>query len=92
MWENHLVRFSYLAGLALFFCLPAQATDEFRLSDPGREAVVHYDHYGRFANIGTPQYQYLINDREGLSKAVGEGIYPNVSGLLKDPGFPKSAG
>ena len=60
-----------------------------RLYDPGLETIVHYDRYGVFSDPGTPQYRYYIKDREGLSRAVGEGIYPNVTGLLKDPAFQK---
>jgi beta-glucuronidase len=47
--------------------------------------VVDYEKYGQFTATGTARYRYLIRNREGLAKAVGEGIYPNVSGLLKDP-------
>ena len=61
----------------------------FTLFDPGQENVVDYDKYGEFTNVGTAQYRYLIRDREGLAKAVGEGIYPNVTGLLKDPNYQK---
>jgi beta-glucuronidase len=56
----------------------------FPLSDPGQETIVDYEKYGVFTGTGTAQYHYAIRDREGLSGAVGEGIYPNAEGLLKD--------
>jgi beta-glucuronidase len=62
----------------------------FSLFDPGTEAIVRYDHYGVFTGVGSAQYQYLIRDRDGLAAAVGEGIYPNVSGLLQDPAYQKA--
>src|SRR4029077_14131454 len=69
----------YPAGAALF-----------TLDDPGQESVVNYEKYGEFTYVGAPQYRYIIHDREGLPRAVGEGIYPNVTGLLKDPDYQKA--
>jgi hypothetical protein len=63
---------------------------QFTLADPGLEKIVNYEKYGEFTYVGQPQYRYLIHDREGLARAVGEGIYPNVTGLLKDPGYQKA--
>ncbi len=63
---------------------------EFALFDSGTETVVDYSKYGSFTNVGAPQYRYLIRDRESLAKAVGEGIYPNVTGVLKDPSYEKA--
>jgi hypothetical protein len=68
---------------------PKNAGPLFALFDPGKETVVNYEKYGSFTNVGTPQYRFVIRDRDGLAKAVGEGIYPNVTGLLKDPSFQK---
>ncbi len=62
----------------------------FRLAEPGTEAVVDYARYGKFHGVGTAQYQYELLDREGLAKAVGEGIYPNDAGLLHDPAYRKA--
>jgi len=59
----------------------------FRLYDPGTEAIVDYAKYGTFHGVGTPEYRYEITDQEGLSAAVGEGVYPNEDGLFKDPSF-----
>src|SRR5258706_146210 len=63
---------------------------QFTLFDPGQEKVVDYEKYGQFTEVGTPKYRYLIRDREGLGRAVGEGIYPNVTALLKDPAYQKA--
>ncbi|MCX7927229.1 MAG: hypothetical protein N2606_03735 [Candidatus Omnitrophica bacterium] len=57
------------------------------LYDPGKEDIVNYSKYGEFVNVGTDQYRYIIKDQEGLSIAVGEGIYPNTSSVRWDPAF-----
>lgn len=64
----------------------SDSTPQFQLFDSG-DPIVDYLKYGSFTNVGTPQYRYFIRDRAGLAKAVGEGIYPNVTGLLKDPDY-----
>ncbi|MBM3245684.1 MAG: hypothetical protein FJZ15_07850, partial [Candidatus Omnitrophica bacterium] len=51
------------------------------LYDPGKEDFVDYPKYGEFQNIGTKDYKYIIKDQEGLSAAVGEGIYPNTTSI-----------
>jgi len=66
------------------------AAPAFELADPGTELVVDYARYGRFHDIGTPQYRYDIVDRKGLAAAVGEGIYPNEESLLRDPAYGKA--
>src|SRR5258706_13343271 len=79
-----------LAGLIISLSVGAARADEaFHLNDPGQQTIVDYDQFGSFSNLGTAQYRYYIKDREGLSRAVGEGIYPNVTGLLKDPSYQK---
>src|ERR1039458_472983 len=69
------------------FACPLHALESFQLSDPGTETIVRYGAYGVFTGTGTPSYRYYVSDREGLAKAVGEGVYPNVQGLLQDPVF-----
>jgi hypothetical protein len=69
---------------------PAPQEPLFKLFDPGRQEIVDYSSYGEFTGVGTAQYRYLIRDREGLARAVGEGIYPNITALLKDPDFQKA--
>ncbi len=59
---------------------------DFKLYDPGTEAIVEYEKYGTFEGVGTDKYQYKITDRKGLSAAVGEGVYPNNS-VYKDPAY-----
>ncbi|HOD11974.1 MAG TPA: glycoside hydrolase family 2 TIM barrel-domain containing protein [Candidatus Omnitrophota bacterium] len=55
------------------------------LSFPGAEKIIDYKKYGHFVGVGTKEYEYVIDDPEGLMKAVGQCIYPNTSSLLKDP-------
>ncbi len=57
------------------------------LFDGGAEEIVDYGKYGVFSGVGTREYAYVITDQQGLSKAVGEGIYPNSSSIKKDPLF-----
>jgi len=61
-----------------------------KLYDPGTESFVDYAKYGEFRNVGTKDYQYVVKDQEGLSAAVGEGIYPNTTSLRWDPAFKKA--
>ncbi|MDP8266979.1 MAG: glycoside hydrolase family 2 TIM barrel-domain containing protein [Candidatus Aceula meridiana] len=56
-----------------------------KLHTPGTEDIIDYKEYGRFLNVGTKDYVYKMDDPAGLMKAIGEGIYPNTSGVLKDP-------
>jgi len=57
------------------------------LHDEGTEFPVDYDKYGHFSRLGTSEYRYTIIDPTGLSKATGEGIYPNTSSVRFDPRF-----
>jgi tetratricopeptide (TPR) repeat protein len=50
----------------------------------GKEQIIDYSKYGSFENVGTEKYHYSIKDREGLSKAIGEGIYPNLGSSYKN--------
>jgi beta-glucuronidase len=59
------------------------------LYDPGTEDVIDYEKYGEFTNVSTRDYKYVIKDQEGLSRAVGEGIYPNTTSVRRDPNFKK---
>ncbi|MDD5044381.1 MAG: glycoside hydrolase family 2 TIM barrel-domain containing protein [Candidatus Omnitrophica bacterium] len=60
------------------------------LFDPGKEDFVDYQKYGEFQNVGTKDYKYVIKDQAGLSKAVGEGVYPNTTAVRKDPELKKA--
>ena len=53
------------------------------------EKVVDYSKYGKFLNVGTTDYHYQVEDRKGLAKAVGEGIYPNLTDIYSDPNYKK---
>jgi hypothetical protein len=59
------------------------------LKYPGEE-VVDWAKYGKFLNVGTQQYHYQITDQAGLVAALGEGIYPNIADVYKDPGYKKA--
>ena len=60
------------------------------LYDEGKEDFVDYTKYGEFTNIDTKDYKYIIKDQEGLSAAVGEGVYPNTTSIRWDPEFKKA--
>ena len=68
----------------------SQLATKISLYDPGKEEFVNYAKYGRFENIGTRDYKYVITDQEGLSEAVGEGIYPNTTSVRWDPALKKA--
>lgn len=55
----------------------------------GKDDVIDYTKYGEFIGVGTKDYEYRIDNPAGLSEAAGEGIYPNTSGVLKDPNYKK---
>ncbi len=59
------------------------------LYDKGTEFPVKYSEYGKFTNIGTENYKYIVEDPIKLSKAIGEGIYPNTSSIKFDPEYIK---
>jgi hypothetical protein len=65
----------------------SQLVTKLVLFEPGTEEFVDYEKYGRFENIGTKDYKYVITDQEGLMKAVGEGVYPNNGAVRRDPIF-----
>ena len=58
------------------------------LKYPGQE-VVDWSKYGNFLNAGAENYHYQIVDQVGLVAAVGEGIYPNIADIYKDPEYKK---
>jgi len=60
------------------------------LYDPGKEAFVDYAKYGKFENVGTKDYKYVVSDQEKLIAAVGEGIYPNTASVRWDPEYKKA--
>jgi beta-glucuronidase len=68
----------------------SQTPTKIVLYDPGKEDFVEYCKYGEFQNIGSEKYQYVIKDQEGLSAAVGEGIYPNTTSVRWDLEFKRA--
>ncbi len=52
-----------------------------------KEKIVDYTKYGKFLNVGTERYHYSILNLKGLSEAVGEGIYPNIADIYKNPRY-----
>src|ERR1051325_8565109 len=83
------LRRPWLLAFLIIGAPPVHADPAFTLNDPGLEDIVSYDKYGSFSGIGTSNYRYYIKDREGLARAVGEGIYPNVTTMLHDPAYQK---
>ena len=61
----------------------------FPLAQPGSPEPVDYTEYGTFKNLGTDEYQYELTNVAGLAKALGDGIYPNEDGVLRDPAYSK---
>lgn len=60
------------------------------LKAPGKDRIVDYTKYGKFLNVGSKDYHYQINDAKALAEAVGEGIYPNLTDVYKNPGYKKA--
>lgn len=60
-----------------------------KLVDSGKEFPVNYRRYGVFQHVGTPQYKFVVRDLNGLTNAVGEGIYPNTNLIKADPEYEK---
>ncbi len=78
-----LLLIAFTAGCAK----PTTQQGSFPLANPGTEKIVNYTRYGEFKGIGTSDYKYVIKKQGGLIHAVGEGIYPNSSAILKDPQY-----
>jgi len=53
----------------------------------GKEKIVDYTKYGKFINVGESKYHYRMLDVEGLSAAVGEGIFPNTGAIYNNPRY-----
>ncbi|MCQ9207841.1 MAG: hypothetical protein NG712_00430 [Omnitrophica bacterium] len=66
---------------------PKRPASKLVLFDPGSETIVDYAKYGKFENVGTKDYHYVITDQAALARATGEGIYPNTSSVRKNPGY-----
>ena len=53
----------------------------------GTEDVIDYEQYGVFENVDTNKYKYKPTDFKALKEASGEGIYPNVADVYKNPEY-----
>lgn len=63
----------------------------FALRYPGSEYLIDYEKYGEFKGAGTQEFQYVIKNHPMLIKASGEGIYPNIEWVKRDPLWEKAA-
>lgn len=88
--KKNIVLGGLVMGLSLLPSLRSETDPLFPLADAGEEELVNYDLYGYFEGIGTSGYRYVISDRRGLAQAVGGGIFPNETGILRDPGYRKA--
>src|SRR5437016_2589927 len=57
----------------------------FAIKYPGSEYLIDYEKYGEFKGVGTSEFQYVIKNHPMLIKASGEGIYPNIDWVKRDP-------
>ena len=73
--------------LCLFLPTVAYTAPAFKIYDKGTETIINYESYGDFIYIGTERYAYHIRDSIGLSRAAGEGIYPNEQSVLNSPDY-----
>ncbi len=58
-----------------------------QLAMKGTSDIVDYTEFGTFENVGKDQYFYRMYDPDGLSKAIGEGIYPNTGAIYDNPRY-----
>lgn len=75
--------------LILATFLPVFSEPVFKQHFEGSEFPVDYEKYGEFKNVGTENYEYVINDYENLCQAAGDGIFPNNFTIYQDPGYKK---
>ena len=59
----------------------------FEITNSGADLIVDYLQYGEFQNLNTDNFIYKIKDFKGLQKAIGVGIYPYDSDIIKEPGY-----
>jgi len=53
----------------------------------GTAKIIDYTQYGTFENVGNEKYFYRMHDPDGLSAAIGEGIYPNTGTIYNNPRY-----
>lgn len=69
-----------------------QRTERIELIKPqlvskGTSKIIDYTKYGEFQNVGREKYFYRMHDPDGLSAAIGEGIYPNTGAVYDNPRY-----
>jgi|GEM_PF-682096 len=62
----------------------------FAIRYPGSEYLIDYEKYGEFKGAGTSDFQYVIKNHPLLIKASGEGVYPNIDWVKRDPLWEKA--
>ncbi|MDD2523722.1 MAG: glycoside hydrolase family 2 TIM barrel-domain containing protein, partial [Endomicrobiaceae bacterium] len=88
-----LLTFSLLIGLVSFSFASGKKVKNviqpFEIYTPGTEEIIDYEKYGDFLNLGTNKYKYVPKDFSALKIVSGEGIYPNVTDIYKNPNYKK---
>ena len=80
-----------VVALALPCRLNAAESDKkvFQLPRILGEFPVNLSAYGTMSGLGSDNYKYKITNRPGLARAMGIGLYPNITDLPRDPGYLK---
>lgn len=86
---HRILRRCLVVSLLLAARYTAGAEPQFKLYDPGTEEIVDYEKYGKFLNVGTKDFRYVIKDQAGLARASGEGIDPSLS-ITNNPEYRKA--
>ncbi len=62
---------------------------EVNLHYAGERLPINYKKYGKFKNLGTKDYKYVLKEPVKLADAVGAGVYPNTNAVRFDPQYQK---
>ncbi len=60
---------------------------EFFIVNTGDEGPIDFSQFGKFNNLGTPEYEYKLENSKGLSEAMGAGLLPNTAAVKKEPQY-----
>jgi len=58
-----------------------------QIATVGTSKIIDYTKYGVFENVGQKGYFYRMYDPDSLSKAIGEGIFPNTGAIYDNPRY-----
>lgn len=88
--KKHLIFLACLAAVltvntSLFAAKKAPKERPVPIADYGTDKWIDYSKYGRFENVGTKDYKYVITNMKALRAASGEGVYPNAAEVFKNP-------